>query len=161
MSDFFATATTPTTQPPDAVADTIENDGWFPDILMAEARDSARIDGTVTDVRLFDALVAAVIEVNRNLSGWKEGQSALGFGAMSAVPALKVAGISVKVTLYKRAVYSSAKADLLEKYRDFDTTSEGNKKAELMNPAIEEQRRNSQWAIADIEGRTRVTVDLI
>lgn len=161
MSSFLAAAPTPTTTPPDQAVTAIENDGWFPDIDVSQMRESTRIDGTVTDTRLIDAIVSAVMDVNRLLADWQQRQANAGFNSLGDVPAPSVRGISQLLELYNRAIYCTAKADLMERYRDFDTTSEGNKKADLMTCPIEEQRRNAQWAIADIEGRTRVTVDLI
>ncbi len=65
---------------------------------------------------------------------------------------------------YRRAVYSMAKADLIERYRDIDSTASSltdKKSMEWMNDAPSEQRRNAHWAVADILGRTHATVELI
>lgn len=156
------------TQPPaaDTPADseapaTIENDGWFPDISMTAMRDAMRLDGTVTDPRLKLAVIDAIIHVNAELADWQQRQSDAGYPTLEDVPSKKVAGESIYVACYRRAVYSSAKADLIERYRDFDSTQEGNKKAESLESPIDEQRRNAHWAIADIVGRTHITVELI
>lgn len=159
MSSFLASTPAEPTSLDDPQG-TIENDGWFPDIDVNKAIHAMRLDGTVTPVRLREALVASIISVNRQLQGWQL-QQAGSYTTMAEIPAPSVDGVKTLISLYHRAVYCTAKADLIERYRDFDTTSEGNKKTDLLDPSIEEQRRNAQWAIADIKGETRVTVELI
>ena len=58
-----------------------------------------------------------------------------------------------------------AQADLAEAYRDIDTTPSGDGKSERVRERIEaridEHRRALRWAIADIRGQRRTTVELI
>jgi len=152
-----------TTATPDAGA-TIGNDGFFIDIDMLAMRDAMRLDGTVTDARLRPAIVSAMLSVNRDLREWQQVQQAKGFGKLADVPATMIDGESRLVSLYRRAVYSTAKADLIERYRDYDTTAAAlsdKKSMEWMDIAPADQRRNAHWAIADIVGRPRMTVELI
>lgn len=160
MSSFLASTPAEPTSPNDPLS-RIENDGWFPDIDVAKARAAMRLDGTVTLPRLREALIAAIISINRQLQGWQRSQQVIGHAGLESVPAPTVDGLKTTVSLYQRAVHCTAKADLIEHYRDFDTTSEGSKKTDLLDPLIGEQRRNAQWAVADIKGETRVTVELI
>ena len=142
----------------------VENDGFYPDIVLQDMRDSMRLDGTVTSARLTQAIVAAVLHVNAELRDWKLLQIAAGFASLAAVPAERVNRESVLIAHYRRAVYCWAKADLIEKYRDFDSTgsSLSNMKAmEALDNAPSEQRRNAHWAISDIIGRSHMTVELI
>ncbi|MEO6934968.1 MAG: head completion/stabilization protein, partial [Collimonas sp.] len=65
---------------------------------------------------------------------------------------------------YRRAVYCWAKADLTERYRDFDSTASSlsdKKMMEALDNAPSDQRRNAHWAITNIIGRSHMTVDLI
>jgi len=62
---------------------------------------------------------------------------------------------------YRRAVYQLTNADLIERYRDFDTTAAGEKRAQDLDGAIEESRRNARWAVLDILGLPHLTVELI
>lgn len=142
----------------------VENDGWFPDIDLAHLRDAMRLDGTVTQPRLTQAIVDAVIHVNQELADWRTAQLEAGYPDMAAVPAPSVNRESTLVIHYRRAVYSTAKADLIERYRDIDSTASSladKKSMEWQNDAPEDQRRNAHWAIADILGRTHTTVELI
>ncbi|QRX80867.1 head completion/stabilization protein [Glaciimonas sp. PAMC28666] len=142
----------------------VENDGWFPDIDLHHMRDAMRLDGTVTSPRLVQAVAEAILHVNAELDAWQDDQLENGFGALGAVPAKKINRESKLVIHYRRAVYSTAKADLLEKYRDYDSTasSMADKKAmAYLDDGPGEQRRNAHWAIADILRRHHLTVELI
>lgn len=139
----------------------IENDGWFPNIDLSLMRDAMRLDGTVTDPRLKQAVIAAIIHVNSELSVWQKTQQLNSIATLADVPSSTVNKESVLIAKYQRAIYSTAKADLIERYRDYDTTGEGNKKAEWLDNSPDEQRRNAHWAVADILQRTHTTVELI
>ncbi|OEZ46280.1 phage head completion protein (GPL) [Janthinobacterium sp. MP5059B] len=142
----------------------VENDGWFPDITLADMRDAMRLDGTVTDARLVQAVVDAILQVNRELADWQGQHAAAGIAALVDVPAARINRESRLLAQYRRAVYSTAKADLIERYRDYDSTATSvsdKKSMEWLDEAPGAQRRNAQWAIADMVGRTHLTVELI
>ena len=141
----------------------ISNDGFFPDIDITAMRDAMRLDGTVTQARLRPAIVEAILFVNHALDDWRN-TKATGFATLAEMPATRIDGESRLIALYRRAVYSSAKADLVERYRDYDSTASslGDKKSmDYLDNAPSEQRRNAQWASADLIGRPRMTVELI
>jgi hypothetical protein len=156
----------PVTPAPAAPAEVkpITNDGFFPDISMPAMRDAMRLDSTVTDARLRPALVDAILTANRLLRDWQLQQLASGIEKLEQVSALQVDGESQYLAHYRRAVYSFAKADIFESYRDYDTTASAltdKKNMEWMDTAPDVQRRNGHWAINDILGRTHATVELI
>ena len=64
----------------------IKNDGWFPDISPVEARAAMRMDGTVTDERLRQALINGMSSVNAELRAWKRIHEYKGFASMDMVP---------------------------------------------------------------------------
>lgn len=153
-----------TSNPGTAQKDIISNDGFFPDISIQTLRDKTRIDGTVTDDRLIDATVAAIIHVNNQLQTFRQKQTDAGYQHMAEVPAAQVNQSSVLIAHYFRAVYCTAKADLIERYADYDTTAtslDDKKLVGWLSSGPDEQRRNAQWAISDIIGRSHVTVELI
>lgn len=104
-----------TTDVPD---ETLSSGDFFPDISLRNYQLSMLTDGKVTTERLRHALVNAMIEVNRELSAWKQSQTAAGFTSLAAVPADHINNDSELILLYRRAVYSEAKANLTERYRD-------------------------------------------
>ena len=159
MSGFVAT---PPVAPADDPQDSIANDGWFPDVSVAAVRNASRLDGTVTAQRLRRALVKAMSSINRQLGDYKAAQQADGKVSLAAVAADdKLDGQPRLVMLYLDAVMSSAKADLIEHYRDFDADGSNTSRQQDNAPAIDEERRNAQWAVRDILGQTHTVVELI
>jgi len=160
MSSFVATAgnTTPDT-PADAA--TIENDGWFPDIDLNDLRLAMKLDGTATFERLRLSAIDAIATVNADLGKWQAAQTAAGFADLASVPAPKLAGTSIQVQRYTRAVYHLTHADITERYRGYDSTKSGGQKAEDLEETICTSRRNARWAMNDIRGIARSTIELI
>ena len=159
MSGFVATPPVP---PADDPQDIIANDGWFPEVSVAAVRNASRLDGTVTPQRLRRALVKAMSSINLQLGGYKAEQQAAGHSALGAVaPDDKLDGLPRLVMLYLDAVMSTAKADLIERYRDFDADGGNTSRQQDNAPAIDEERRNAQWAVRDILGQTHTVVELI
>ena len=152
---FLSTPPTPTE---DAV---ITNDGFFPNIEPLKLRAFARLDGTVTVDRLSYSILSAVTSVNAELGNFKAAQLLAGFDTLAAVPADQISGVNTKVIHYLRAVYSAVQADLIEHYRDFDTTGAGDKAAEKLEQRTNDLRRNVRWAISDLLAIRRTTVELI
>lgn len=150
------------TSPADAPADTdIENGDFWPTIDPAKIRESQRIDTTITVPRLRDALIEAIAAVNGELAAWRAQQVAAGYDTLAEVPAEEIAGATIKTHRYLRAVGCIAKASLLERYRDYDTTARGDRKADVMENPIDDLRRDARWAISDIQGLGRTTIELI
>lgn len=147
-----------TTDIPD---ETLSSGDFFPDISLRHYQQSVLTDGKVTTERLQHALVNAMIEINRELSGWKQSQIAAGFMSMAAIPVNHISNESELVLLYRRAVYSGAKADLTERYRDTDTTDSGEKKAAALGETVDDLRRDVQWAIQRIRGESHNICELI
>ncbi len=158
MSAFVSTAPTSI---PDSQADAIGNDGWFPDLQLSDIRQIVRLDGTVTDDRLRDALRFAMMHVNQQLKGFSDREQGKGVLSLVAVSDIMIDGKNRMALLYLRAVACWAKADLLERYRSFDATDSGLRRADDMEPSIGEQRRNASWAMRDIQGLPHSVVELI
>lgn len=139
----------------------ITNNGFFPTIKTSSCRATVRLDGTVTDERLIEALVLSISEVNRALAAWQTRQQAAGYTVLTQVPAPLINGESELVAHYRRAVYALTKAELIERYRDVDTTKSGLAHAEAMDPEIDTYRRDARWAISDIQSKRRLLAELI
>lgn len=158
MTDFIATVL-PDADPL-AVAP-IVNDGWFPDIDPAMWREQQRIRDSVTPARMREALVAAILTVGRDLAPWATAQRGEGAASLADVSAPEIDGTSTLVLLYRRAVFTAAKAEVVERYRDIDLTGAGQRKSDDLDPSVTKLRRDCLHAIRDILGVTRTTVDLI
>lgn len=153
--------------PPAAQADTdVPNDPWFPAISSAAARARCRLDGTVSPERLRYALGTAMASVNEELAAYRqEQQLRWGYACLADVPAMEIDGRSVQVLRYERAVFECLQADLEEAYRNQDTlpnsTGKEARVLEALAINVDTHRRNMRWAISDILGIRRTTVDLI
>ncbi|HCU2394884.1 head completion/stabilization protein [Morganella morganii] len=147
-----------TTDIPD---ETLSSGDFFPDISLRDYQLAVLTDGKVTTERLKHTIITAMIEVNRELADWKQSQIAAGFMSVAAIPADHISNESELVLLYRRAVYSHAKADLTERYRDTDTTDSGEKKASALGETVDDLRRDVQWAIQRIKGESHNICELI
>jgi hypothetical protein len=154
MSGLVATA--PATAP-----DPISSGDWYPSIDLTDARKVMRVDGTATNERLVESIQLAMSAVEDQLDIWQQQQVELGRASLADVPSKTFAGTSRLVLLYKRAVYATAQAELLERYRNFDTTNAGKTRADSMGETVDDYRRNVRYAIRDILGRPRADVELI
>jgi hypothetical protein len=148
-------------QPPGPETNVI-NDGFFPDIDPASVREAARIPKTsIAPARLRAAILGAIMTVEIDLRAFAAASIAAGHATLAAVPAPQLDGQSVQLLRYHRAIALYAKAELIERHRDFDTTAAGGGQADELTPSIGELRRDAQHAVRDMLGRTRTVVDLI
>jgi len=139
----------------------LTNSPFWPDIELAKVRAVAKLDGTIPDARLRQAVLIAMDSVNSELADWQQQQQAAGYMHVSAIPSLPLAGQHRLVMQYVQAVVCTASADLLEQMRSYDSSGHGHQQADALTPRIDEQRRAAHWAIATMVGRTRSTVELI
>lgn len=151
-----------TTLPVDPIEEApISSGSFWPIVDPVAVREAQRIDSTITAARLRDALIAAIGAVNRELAAFRAANTTAGYATLADVPADEIDGVSVNVHSYHRAVGCLAKASLIERYRDYDSTAKGDRKAEQLNDPIDDLRRDARWAISDIRGIGRTTVELI
>jgi len=134
---------------------------WWPSVSPAQVREDMRITGAVTEPRLRSSLINAVTTVNTALAGWSQRHRAAGHDSLAEVPADEISGVSRLVLLYRRAVATYAAAELTERYRSYDATDSANQRADDLAPSIAEIRRDHRWAMRDLQGLPRTTVDLI
>lgn len=163
----LTTATDTTGLPAPVVADVrdmqaaIDSGPFWPQIDPGQARLEMRLDGTVNATRLRTALIEAVALVNTELDAWATQQQAQGITTLTDTTTKRIDLVSLNDIRYHRAVYCYAAANLQERLRNFDTTAEGHKRADALTDPIDDQRRDARWAVSDILGRTRTTVELI
>lgn len=154
MSGFVATA-------PAAAIDPISSGDWYPEIDVNDARAVMRVDSTVTNERLVESIQNAMATVEDCLDEWQAQQVVLGRASLADVPSKIIGGTSRLVLAYKRAVYATVQSELLEGYRNFDTTGTAAKHADTMDETVDDYRRNVRYAIRDILGRPRADAELI
>lgn len=166
MMNFDGTGQeTPPTEvvvPAEPTPESLINSGEFwPDIDPEQCRQEMRLDGTVTPERLRAALIAAITQVQDTLAAWVIEQQDKGCTTLAETTQRIVDGANINEWRFKRAVYCYAAANTMERMRSFDTTAEGHKRADAVTDPIDDHRRDGQWAVSDILGRTRTFVELI
>lgn len=139
----------------------IRSGSFWPELDPVATRAAMRLDGTVTAERLRGALIEGIASVNGQLADWRRQQQDAGHASLSAVPAEEIDGTSILVQRWHRAVQCEAAAILTERYRSFDSTAAGNKKADELDTTVDDLRRDSRWAISDISGQQHTTIELI
>ncbi len=154
MTGFVANS--PSIEEPD-----IANSAFWPAVSLVDCRAVMRIGSEITPERLREALINGIIDTNADLATWRFTQEQAGHADLAAVPAEEIDGDSINLILYRRAVYNFAKAELTERYRDYDSTLQGGDRADDLDPTIDQYRRQAILAIRQISGRQRTTVELI
>ena len=139
----------------------INTDPFWPSIDLDNLRATLRIDSSVTPARLETAVIAAAINLNRELSDGRAIQQAAGYTRLDCVPGDRIKDVSVKAHLYRRAIEAGTGAEVCERYRDYSATNSGNAKAEETAPTIDDYRRDLRWAVRDFLEKNRTTVELI
>lgn len=152
MSTFFPD--NPTTAP----GEDLTSSPFWPSINTGALRDVMRIDGDITEPRLKHAAITAIAQVNQDLAGYRAEST---HASLADVPAEQIAGVSKLVHHYQRAVYCLARANLIERLRDYDTTGKGDDRADALEQTITDLRRDARYAVRAILGTTHTTVELI
>jgi len=143
--------------PPEAP---IANDGFWPDIDVAKLRASTRLTGNVTPERLRKEVIDAVLSVNGELAIYKAKMVGEGWSSADDIGE-SIDGSRELVHRYLRAVSCRVQAAFADGYRDWDNTRAGDYRADFESIAADDFRRNARWAISDILGIGRSTVDLL
>lgn len=147
--------------PPPGSPQLIANDGWFPDIDLGLLRLATRLDPAITAERLRESAVNSIVEINRTLAAWRADRTLAGAASMADVPAPQIGGESQLLGLYRRAVHTLVGADLGERLADIAATAAGVTRADELATPGDLLRRAAHWAVSDIVGRPRMTVELI
>ncbi|PCJ33024.1 MAG: hypothetical protein COA90_00940 [Gammaproteobacteria bacterium] len=127
---------------PEEVNDSVENNGFWPALSIAQFKASTRNDGTVEDSVIAFQLKGARLKVNELLRSYQTNE---------ATPPEEGDDIE---HLYFEAVYENTKAHLLEMYRDVDTRDKGHDRADRMTERVDNCYRNATVAINTILGNS-------
>lgn len=148
--------------PPTAPAEpVIKNTFFFPDIDPVKVRELMRLEQTIPPARLRQAIKTAISETNAELYDYRAQQMAAGFKSLAEVPSEVIDGEREKVALYLEAVMAMTTATLYEKYRGADASAKGDKKADSIDPTIDNLWRDMRWAVARLQDRPRCIVSQI
>jgi len=147
---------------PDVEAEPIiQNTFFWPAVDPAVMRAILRYEGTITPLRLRHAIKSAIAEVNTELWEYRKEQIALGFATLAEVPADQIDGESLKLSEYRRAVSSITAAGLAERYRGYDASANGGKKADEVESRIDELWRDARISISNVAGKRHCIIGLL
>lgn len=152
---------TPSPKPTVIGDEIIINNGFFPDIQLSEIRNAMRIDGTVTNERLKHSALDAMQTVNRDLKDFRLKAQTQGKSRLSVCDEERINDESELSYLYKRAVFCLTTANLYERYRSFDSTREGDQKADQLIDTAGDLKRDYHFAVRDILGGNRMIAELV
>lgn len=152
---------TPSPKPTVIGDEVIINNGFFPDIQLSEIRNAMRIDGTVTNERLKHSALDAMQTVNRDLKDFRLKAQTQGKSRLNLCDEEQLNDESELVYLYKRAVFCLTTANLYERYRSFDSTREGDQKADQLIDTAGDLKRDYHFAVRDLLGGNRMIAELV
>lgn len=141
--------------------ETLVNNVFFPNIQLIEIRNAMRIDGTVTNERLKHSAIEAMQTVNRDLKAYRLNAKKEEKNTLAETDEETINGESELVYLYKRAVFCLTAANLYERYRSYDSTKQGNDKAEQLIDTAGDLKRDYHFAVRDILGSNRMIAELV
>lgn len=141
--------------------DIIQNDPFYPDIELSLLRHTMRIDSNISNDRIKEATINAILDVNNELTAFREEKFDNGFNTLADIPSPTVNQINRETHHYLRAVYCLAVATLYERYASYDLTNDGEKRMTMLEESIDDLRRDARFAIRDILGKPKITAKLL
>ncbi|RMO87009.1 Prophage PSPPH06 head completion/stabilization protein [Pseudomonas syringae pv. tagetis] len=148
-------------KPTTFVEQVIENDGFWPDLSVAEFQKGYRLPAEYLVEMLVDELTTAMIEVNSDLAKLKARWQASGVSNVESADTTVLPERTFQAATYKRAVYTRAKASLLPQF----ATVNRRESAENIGKELPERSETflafSQAAVRSLQGRGRITAALL
>lgn len=140
---------------------TVNNDGWWPDFTVADFQSRYRLPSGYAEGVLIDGLQIGMAWANIQLRNWRADLAGFEYANLNDVPADKLGEESILLVHYRRAVYSHAKAYLLQQFPTINRRESANNEARESEETESKFLEYAQQAIADLQGVGRATVVLI
>ena len=148
-------------KPTTFVEQAIENDGFWPNLSVAEFQKGYRLPAEFLVDMLVADLTTAMIEVNRDLAKRKSQWQGAGITSVESADPMVLQERTFHAATYKRAVYCRAKASLLAQFasvvRRESAENLGKEEPERKETFLE----FSQQAVRSLQGRGRITAVLL
>lgn len=151
-------------KPTTFVEQEIENDGFWPSLSLTEFQKTYRLPGEYLGDMLVADLTMAMNEVNTELATVKSilhANEVSNLEAMAGVTSPAQWGYANKVMLYKRAVYTRAKASLLTQFATVTRRESAENTGKELPERSETFLAFSQQAVRSLQGRGRITAVLL
>lgn len=148
-------------KPTTLVDQAIENDGFWPDLSVAEFQKGYRLPAEYLVELLADGLATARGEVNTDLAKRKAALQRAGVVSVATADPQVLPDPDFVLSTYKRAVYCRAKAYLLQQFATVNRRPEAANLAKESPDTREQFLAFSQQAVRSIQGRGRITAALL
>ncbi|AZD52218.1 putative head completion/stabilization protein [Pseudomonas chlororaphis subsp. aurantiaca] len=148
-------------KPTTFVDQTIENDGFWPDLSLSELQKEQRLPAEFLVELMADAVTMAMIEVNNDLAKLKTRWQAAGIDNVEAADTRLLRERSLKAKLYKRAVYCRTKASALQQFPTVTRRDSAENTGKEAPERAETFLAFSQQAVRALQGRGRITAALL
>lgn len=148
-------------RPTTFVDQAIENDGFWPDLSVTEFQKGYRLPAEYLVDMLAAELNTAMVEVNTDLARKKAQWQDAGVSRVESADSTVLPERTHKVALYKRAVYTRAKASLLTQFASVIRRAEAENLGKEAPERTETFLEFSQQAVRALQGRGRITAALL
>lgn len=148
-------------RPTTLIEQPIANDGFWPDLDVAEFQRGYRLPAEYLLELLVDGIALAMGEVNHDLARRKAQWQGVGISNVLKADPMLLPERTFMAASYKRAVYCRAKAYLLSQFATVIRRESAENLAKEAPETTERFLSFSQQAVRLIQGRSRVTAELI
>lgn len=148
-------------RPTTLVPHPIPNDGFWPDLDVGEFQQRYRMPAEYLLELLVDGLTLAMGEVNSDLARRKTEWQAVGIIDVETADPMILPERTFMAASYKRAVYCRAKAFLLSQFATVIRRESAENLAKEAPETADKFLEFSQQAVRLIQGRSRITAELI
>ena len=139
----------------------IENDGFWPNLSVAEFQKAYRLPAEYLGEMLAAELTTAMIEVNTDLSKLKAQWTVAGVSSVESADPMVLPERTFQAATYKRAVYTRAKASLLTQFATVTRRESAENTGKELPERGETFLEFSQQAVRSLQGRGRITAMLL
>jgi hypothetical protein len=143
------------------VEQAIENDGFWPNLSVAEFQKGYRLPAEYLVELLVTDLTTSMIEVNRDLAKLKGQWKNAGVASVESADPMVLPERTFQAATYKRAVYCRAKASLLTQFATVTRRESAENTGKDLPERGETFLEFSQQAIRSLQGRGRITAVLL
>lgn len=147
-------------KPTNFVEQAIDNDGFWPDLSLAEFQKGYRLPAEYLPELLVTELQTAMFDVNRDLAKLKARWQGAGVSSVESADTTVLPERTYQVALYRRAVYCRAKATLLTQFATVTRREAAENTGKELPERGETFQAFSSQAVRALQGRGRITVSL-
>ncbi|ELU12284.1 hypothetical protein CAPTEDRAFT_117503 [Capitella teleta] len=140
---------------------TIQNQPFWPEMDLREFSVNFRVPNDLTVDTTREHLIQAMTDINLRLSEFKKENLAAGYDHLMEIPADEIAGESILMILYRRAVSCRAKASICRDYPTIDRREPAENQAKSAPETEAVYLRFADEAIRQMLNETDITVELL